>query len=164
MAGRPGLVSHRHVGTNISRLSHPLWLVLQRRFSAREFHHSEILCKRMSWSVAQTIVRQLVSKVQDVDLIGALANIAEQTLDGIGCLNVSVHVLRKRIKGQQVLFVLSQASYRFWIALAVFGFEGGQLSQGLLFCRLLPDANEFSLDVGYFLSRRWIIRTFLLFA
>src|SRR5260370_26773051 len=56
--------------------------------------------------------------------------------------------MRKGIKGQQVLFVLSQASYRFWIALALFGFEGGQLGQSLLFCRLLPDANEFSLDVA----------------
>jgi hypothetical protein len=54
---------------------------------------------------------------EDVDLIGALPHIAEQTLNGIGRLNVSVHALRKRIKGQQVLFVLSQASYRFWIAL-----------------------------------------------
>ena len=47
---------------------------------------------------------------EDVDLIGALPHIAEQTLNGIGRLNVAVHVLRKRIKGQQVLFVFSQAS------------------------------------------------------
>src|SRR5260370_18125370 len=40
------------------------WLVLQQRFSAREFSHSESLCKRISWMVAQTIVRQLLSVVK----------------------------------------------------------------------------------------------------
>jgi hypothetical protein len=53
--------------------------------------HTVILCKRMSWIVAQTIVRQLVSKVQDVDLIGALTNVAEETLDGIGGPDVPEH-------------------------------------------------------------------------
>jgi hypothetical protein len=48
--------------------------------------------------VAQTIVRQLVSKVQHIDLIGALPHIAEETLNRIGGLNVSVHALRKGIK------------------------------------------------------------------
>jgi hypothetical protein len=98
------------------------WLFSYERFSVREPHSTEILCKRISCIVAQTMVRQLVSKVQDVNLVGALAHIAEKTFDRIGRLNGSVHVLRKRIKGQQVLFILSQASYRFWIALAIFSF------------------------------------------
>ncbi len=84
---------------------------------------------------------------EHVDLIGALAYIAEETLNGIGALNVAVHALRKRIKGQEVLFVLSQASYRCWIALALFGFEGSQLCQGLLFAGLLPNSNEFGLNL-----------------
>jgi hypothetical protein len=67
----------------------------------------------MSWMVAQTIVRQLVSKVQDVDLIGALPHEASETLNGIGGLSVAVHSFRKGIKGQEVLFVLCQASHRF---------------------------------------------------
>jgi len=39
-----------------------------------------------------------------VNLVGALAHIAEEALNGIGGLNVPVHGLRKRIKCQQVLF------------------------------------------------------------
>jgi hypothetical protein len=50
---------------------------------------------------------------EHVDLIGALSHITEETLNGIGRLNMPVHRLRKGIKRQEVLFVLSQASYRF---------------------------------------------------
>ena len=82
-----------------------------------------------------------------INLISALPHIAEQTLNGIRRLNVSMHALRKGIKRQEVLFVFSQASHRFWIALSVLGFESGQLSQRLLLCRLLPDSREFSLDL-----------------
>ncbi len=85
---------------------------------------------------------------EHVDLIGALPDIAEQTLNGIGGQNVSVHALRKGIKGQEVFFVLDQTSHRFGIALSILRFEGAQLSQGLLFCRLLPDANQFSLNLS----------------
>jgi hypothetical protein len=124
------------------------WFLAHLLYSNLEFSHTEILCKWISWMVAQTMIRQLVSVVNTSIWKVALAHIAEQAFNGIGGLNVPVHRGRKRIKGQQVLFVLSQASYRFWIALAVFGFEGGQLGQSLLFCRLLPDANEFGLDVA----------------
>ena len=50
---------------------------------------------------------------EHVDQIGALPHIAEEALNGIGGLKVSVHAHRKRIKRQQVLFVLSQAADRF---------------------------------------------------
>jgi hypothetical protein len=56
--------------------------------------------------------------------------------------------LREFVKRQQVLFVLSQAPDRFWIALSVLGFEGGQLGQCFRLCRLLPDSREFSLDLA----------------
>ncbi len=85
---------------------------------------------------------------EHVDLIGALPHIAEQTLNGIGRLHVPVQRLRKGIKRQEVLFVLGQASYRFWIAHSVLGFEGCELGQRLLLRRLVPDANKFSLDVA----------------
>ena len=55
--------------------------------------------------MAQTIVRQLVSKVQHINLIGALPNIAEETFDGIGGLNMSVHRLRKLEERQGLLFL-----------------------------------------------------------
>jgi hypothetical protein len=58
---------------------------------------------------------------EHVDLISALPYIAEQTLNRIGGLKVSVHALRKRIKRQEGLFVLRQAAHRFWIALSVLG-------------------------------------------
>ncbi len=83
---------------------------------------------------------------EHIDLLGALPHITEQAFNGIGGLNVSVHGLRELVKRQEVLFILSQASHRFWIALAILGFDGGQLDQGLRLCRLLLDAHEFSLN------------------
>lgn len=58
---------------------------------------------------------------EDIDLISALAHIAEQAFNGIGGLNVAMHRLRKGIKGQQVLFILRQATNGLGIALRVFG-------------------------------------------
>jgi hypothetical protein len=40
------------------------WLFSYERFSVLEPHSTEILCKRISWMVAHTIVRQLVSVVK----------------------------------------------------------------------------------------------------
>ncbi len=85
-------------------------------------------------------------RCEHVNLVGALPHIAEQAFDGIGGLNVAMHRLRELVKRQEMLFVLCQASYRFWIALSVLGFEGRQLGQRLLLIGLLPDAHEFSLD------------------
>jgi hypothetical protein len=42
---------------------------------------------------------------EHINLIGALPYVAEQTFDGIGGLNVSVHRGRERIKRQEVFFV-----------------------------------------------------------
>ena len=61
---------------------------------------------------------------------------------------MALHRLRKGVKREEVLFILPQTSYRFGIALAIFGFEGTQLSQRFLFCCLLPDANQFDLDLA----------------
>ena len=46
-------------------------------------------------------------RCEHVDLIRPLPYIAEETLNGIGALNVSVHALRKRIKRQEVFFIFS---------------------------------------------------------
>ena len=44
--------------------NHPFWLAACLRVLMMvQVHHSEILCKRMSWMVAQTMARQLVSVV-----------------------------------------------------------------------------------------------------
>src|SRR5258708_6776400 len=86
-------------------------------------------------------------RCEHVDLIGALPHIAKEALNGIGRLNVPVHCGRKGIKRQQVLFILGQTPYRFGIAHSVLGFEGGQGDQCLWLCRLLPNANEFSLHI-----------------
>jgi hypothetical protein len=94
------------------------------------------------------IVRQLVSVVNTSIWEVALAHITEETLNGIRRLNVPVHALRKRIKRQQVLFILCQAAHSFGIAPSILGFEGDQLGQCLLFGRLLPDAHKFSLNLS----------------
>ncbi len=85
---------------------------------------------------------------EDIDLIGALPHITEQAFNGVGGLNMAVHRLSKGIKGQEVLFILSQAADRFGIALSILGFEGGQLGQCLRLGRLLPDAHQFGLDIA----------------
>src|SRR6266568_8359088 len=47
---------------------------------------------------------------EDVNLISALPDVAEEAFDGVGGLDVAVHRLRKRKKREEVFFVLSQAS------------------------------------------------------
>jgi hypothetical protein len=47
---------------------------------------------------------------EHINLIGALTHEAPQTLNGIGRLNVAVQRGRKGIKGQEVIFILSQAA------------------------------------------------------
>ena len=61
---------------------------------------------------------------EHVNLISALAHIAEETLNRIRRLKVSVHARRKCIEGQEVLFILSQAAERLGTAHSVLGFEG----------------------------------------
>lgn len=70
--------------------------------------------------------------LEDVNLIGALSYIAEETLNGIGRLNVPVYCGGERVKGQEVLLILRKAAYRFGIALRVLGFEGRQYQRVLL--------------------------------
>ena len=53
---------------------------------------------------------------EHVNLIGALPHIAEETFDGIGGLNMSVHDLRKFVKRVGLLLLFNQASHRFVIA------------------------------------------------
>jgi hypothetical protein len=84
---------------------------------------------------------------EDVDLIGALPHVAEEAFDGIGGLNMPVHGLRKLVKREGLLFLFSQASQRFGIAFTIFGFEGRQLDECLLFGRLLPNRHEFNLNL-----------------
>jgi hypothetical protein len=44
-----------------------------------------------------------------INLIGALSDIAKKAFDGIGGLNVAMHALWKRIKRQEMLFILRSA-------------------------------------------------------
>ncbi len=43
---------------------------------------------------------------EHVDLIGALSHIAEETLNGVSGLNVSVHGDRKLVKREEMLLIL----------------------------------------------------------
>ena len=90
---------------------------------------------------------------EDVDLIGALTNVTEETLDGIGGPDVPVHRLRKIVKGESLLLLLGQAPHSLWIAFAIFGFEGSQLGHCLLFAWLIPDPNELGLNLPSLSSR-----------
>ena len=53
---------------------------------------------------------------EHVNLVGALSHIAKETFDRVGRLNVTMRDLRKRVKRQHMLLVLSQAAHRFGIA------------------------------------------------
>jgi len=88
---------------------------------------------RSPFSLAETLVKtDILDRGPDnrqatgfcrehVNLVGALSHIAKETFDGVGRLNVTMHALRKRIKCQHMLLVLSQTAYRFWIALSILG-------------------------------------------
>src|SRR5712692_1226794 len=124
----------------------PLALSSQASFQ-RDFAQTNILDRGPDDREATGLGRE------DINLIGTLAHEALETLDSIGRLHVSVHGSRKFVKRQEVLFILSEAPHRFWIALAIPGFKSRQLDHCLLFTRLFPDANEFGLDVVAFSAR-----------
>jgi hypothetical protein len=63
--------------------------------------------------VAQTIVRQLDTAREHVNLVGALSHIAKETFDSVRRLHVTMHALRKRVKREQMLLVLNQTAHRF---------------------------------------------------
>ena len=90
---------------------------------------------------------------EHVDLIGALAHIAEKTFNGIGGLDVAMHDRWKRVKRQQMLFILRQASHRFRVALSLFGFERIEIGERIFLLLLFPDACEVSLNVFALSSR-----------
>jgi hypothetical protein len=58
---------------------------------------------------------------EHINLIGALANEAPQTLDGIGRPDVAVHHLRKVVKGLGFVFLFGQAPHSLWVELTIFG-------------------------------------------
>jgi hypothetical protein len=47
---------------------------------------------------------------EQVNLVGTLTNVAEQTLDGVGCPDIAAHRLRKLVKGQGVSLPLQPGS------------------------------------------------------
>jgi hypothetical protein len=63
-----------------------------------------------------------------VNLVSPLPNIAEETLDGVGRSNVAVHRLRKAIKGESFVFLLTETRDGFGVEFAIFGFEGDAVS------------------------------------
>ena len=122
-------------------LNHPFWLValvvavLSSQVSfQRDFVQTDILDGCPDNGQATGLGRE------HINLIGALPHIAEETFNGIGRLNVPMHRLRKRIKRQEVLFVLSQASYRFWIALAYLALKAANWvnASGFVGCSQIP--------------------------
>ena len=105
-------------------------------------------CKRISWIVAASNREATGLRRECVNLICALSYVALRGFrwhwwfEDVGACG-----FRELVKRQGLLFLLSQASHRFWVALAVFGLEGVQLDHGFLFAWLIPDANELSLNI-----------------
>src|SRR5579859_5272180 len=89
---------------------------------------------------------------EGINLIGALSNSAEKAFDSIGRLDMTIHGRWKSIKGQQMLFILSQAAYGFGIALSIFCFKCSQVDQCILLLLLFPNPAEVGLDVLPFSS------------
>jgi len=92
--GFPPARRHKHLPLN-----HPLWLVgssaavlSPRILSQRKFVQADILDGGPDNRQATGLGRE------DINLIGALPHIAEETFDGIGRLNMSVQGLRKLVK------------------------------------------------------------------
>src|SRR5712692_12102550 len=106
-----------------------------------------MLGRRISCITAQTIVRHLVSKVQGIHLIRALSDMAQHAFHGMGAANGAMHDRWKGRKRQKMLFIFTQAADRFWIALTVFGCEGGQIEKSVCFLLLLPDTSQFGCDL-----------------
>jgi hypothetical protein len=90
---------------------------------------------------------------EHINLISPLPYIAKQALNGISRLNIPMHPLRKVVKREGLLFLLCQTAHCLWIPLATFGFEGRQLGYSLPLAGLIPDANEFSLNISALASR-----------
>src|SRR5215472_12253808 len=97
--------------------------------------------------VAQTMLRQLISVVNTSIWKVALPYEAPQAFDGVGAANRPMHRLWKVIKGERVVFFLTQTAHRFRIACAILAFEGGQLDEGSLLGGLGPDAQQFGLNL-----------------
>ncbi len=69
-----------------------------------------------------------------------------------------MHGLRKLVKGERLVFLLSETVHGLGIELAILGFEGGQVRQGTLLGGLCPDACQFSFGMLW-KKRRQITRT-----
>jgi hypothetical protein len=67
------------------------WLLSYERFSVREPHSIEMRVQANALNGGPDNRQANVLGREDVNLIGALAHIAEETLDSIGGLNVPMH-------------------------------------------------------------------------
>src|SRR5436305_65193 len=78
-----------------------------------------------------------------INLISTLSHVAKKALNRIGATNVTMHDRGKRIKGQQMLFIFTEAADGLWVALLIFGFEGCEIEQRVVFLLLLEDPVQF---------------------
>jgi hypothetical protein len=77
---------------------------------------------------------------EDVNLIRAPSNMAQQAFNGIRAANGAMHHLQESIKSQPMLFIFPETVDRFWIAQVIFALKGCSLRKRLLFGRQLPDS------------------------
>jgi len=86
------LVRHTTACKNTLLLNHSLRLVaiVSNSSQLSRLTPAKVCANGYLGSSRHPMVRQLVSKVQDVELIGALSHEAPKVFDGIGGLNMSV--------------------------------------------------------------------------
>jgi hypothetical protein len=96
-----------------------------------------------------TIVRQLNAAREHINLIGALAHVAEQTLDRVGGSDRAMHRLGKVVKDERLVFLLNQTAHGLGIELPVLGFERSKLGQRTLLAGLCPNTHQFDLDSAF---------------
>src|SRR5207237_8147069 len=103
---------------------------------------SEILCRRICWFAAPTVARQLGSVVNTSIWSVRCRTLLNKLGVRIGATNVPMHDLWEGIKRQQMFFIFAQTADRFWIAQAVFPFEGSQVRARFLQRQCFPNPSQ----------------------
>jgi hypothetical protein len=89
--------------------------------------------------VAHTIVRQDVSVVKASIWSVRCRTLLRKAFNRVGRANGTMHDQWKIIVGQKMLFVFTEAAYRFGITLLILRFECSHIEHGVFFLLLLED-------------------------
>lgn len=122
---------------------------------------SELLCKRMAWSVAQTIRRHLSCVVKTSLWKVAVPHEAPEPFTGVGGLKVPMHPLRKVVKGEGFLCFLYPTAHGLGRALVVLSECSPPMGREPPLCWLAPSCQPVQLEQlralveGWHARQRW---------